>query len=129
MIHGRPRFSAILAGLLLLFGSFRGMAGTQCAVHSAGGPGRSGTVQDGHEHAGHGAHTAPAPEQAAHHESCTCLEHCQSCQATGFVAVAPRLPGTAFFMDAAATIVAPASRVAARLEYRLPFATAPPALA
>jgi hypothetical protein len=124
----RPRrFTAILAALLLLFGNLRGMAGATCAVHSANGPGRSGTVQDGHAHAGHAAHQAPAGK-SAHHQGCTCLEHCQSCQSAGLAAVAPHAAFAFAFIDAAAASTVPVSRIPFRTAYQLPFATAPPAI-
>jgi hypothetical protein len=124
----RPsRFTAILAALLLLFGNLRGMAGATCAVHSASGPVQSVAVQGGHDHAAHGAHSSPAGK-SAHHQDCTCLEHCQSCQSAGLAAVAPRAAFAFAFIDTVAASAVPVSRIPFRTAYQLPFATAPPAI-
>jgi hypothetical protein len=123
-----PRLTAILAALLLLFGNLRGIAGATCAVHSASGPVQSAAVQGGHDHAAHSAHSSPAGK-SGHHQDCTCLEHCQSCQSAGLASVAPHAAFAFAFIDAAAATAAPVSHIPSRAPYQLPFATAPPAIA
>src|SRR5437868_12640266 len=117
------RLQAILAGTLILFGNLKGLAGTQCAVHEAPRTAQVAQPHSGHSHASHSS-----PSDKSHHESCTCLDHCRSCQSVGLVAAGPRIQETAFYADAAAGSAAPVSRIASRVAFQLPFATAPPAI-
>jgi hypothetical protein len=119
------RLQAVLAGTLILFGNLKGLAGAQCAVHETA---RAPHVAGPHSEHSHTAHSAPAPDKSSHHDGCTCLEHCQSCQSAGLAAVAPRAVFTFAFVDTVAATVAPVSRIPSRVPYQLPFATAPPAI-
>ena len=121
------RLTGLLAVALILFGNLKGIAGSACAVHAAAQAAPAAAPAD--EHAGHAGHgqAATAPEQSDHHDSCTCLEHCQSCLTSGLAAVAPRLPQLAFSDSFVRAIPAPDTRAPSRAPHQLPFATAPPA--
>jgi hypothetical protein len=126
------RLHAILAGSLILFGSLKGMAGLPCARHEQVAQSPNNPVAQ-HEHQVAQSpsrqvaqHDHSGSEQDAPRESCTCLDHCQSCLTTGLVAVAPALPEFTFLLSHHADALS-ASHVAPRAPYQLPYANGPPA--
>ena len=126
------RVHALVAALLLLFGSGRGFVEASCPHHGMGAahqaPGRT-TPSMPATSAGHGAmpgHMPAAP--APHGAPCHCIGDC-------CVSIVAALPTTA---TSVATISAnvriasprpPVRAVPARVPFQLPFATAPPAVA